>query len=84
MAKTAEVVGKIDFGEVGEFAVVGLVEGGVFELELFEGIGDPTGTKGFPGAEVDAAFTEESPHCHFNGAGIGGGHDTAKVILRNA
>ncbi len=46
------IIIKIDGTEVGEFPVVGLVAGNVFQLQLFDHIRNPSGAKRFPGANV--------------------------------
>ena len=76
-----DVVIEINGTEVGKFSVVGFVAGDVLELELLDHIGDPGRAERFPGANVESACTEEGPHGHLNGAGVGGGYDTADIAF---
>mmetsp|Transcript_5831 Transcript_5831/g.15814 ORF Transcript_5831/g.15814 Transcript_5831/m.15814 type:complete len:417 (-) Transcript_5831:227-1477(-) len=80
----ADVVIRIGLGEVWETAVVGGELGdldGVLELEVGDGIREPSLAEGFPVADVDVALSEDVPHGHLVGSGVGGWHDTDVVVI---
>ena len=44
-----DVGGRIDLGEIGDFAIAGVQLGDVLELQLLDDVGDPAFAEGFPG-----------------------------------
>jgi hypothetical protein len=55
------VMGGIVLAKVGNFAISGLEDAGVLQLELFHRVGDPVFRKTFPGKQVDRARAQKGP-----------------------
>ena len=70
-------------GQIRQCAVGRFDDARVLELQLLDHVGDPAGAEGFPGDHVDAALAEQRPQRHFDGAGVGGGHDADAVVGRH-
>ena len=77
------VVVKVHFGEINDFAVFSGVNVG-FDFQLFHNVGDPASAEGFPSDHFSRAFAQQRPHSHFNRAGVGRRNDADVVVSRDA
>ena len=74
---------EIDGGEIRQQAVIGVELADIGELQLLHHIGDPAGAEAFPEEHVNAAFAEQRPHGHFDGARVGSRNDADAVVSGN-
>ena len=74
------IVIEIHARQIGNIAITGFDDAGIFELQLLDGIGHPAFAEAFPSQQVDGSRAQQAPHRHFHGAGVGGGHDPDAVI----
>ena len=79
----ADIAVVIERGHVHDLAVIGLMDTRI-ELELLDRVGHPAGAEALPGDHLDRALSEQRPHRHLEGAGVGGGHDPDAVIVGHA
>ncbi len=71
---------EIDFRQIGQLAIGHLENGDILELELFFDVGDPAFAERFPSQHGHRPGAEQRPQRQFNGAGVGGRHDSDAVI----
>jgi len=57
---------------------------GIPKFQVADGIGEPSLAERFPMTNIDVAGTEDVPHGHLVGAGVGGGDNADEVVIRDA
>lgn len=83
----ANVVVRVGLRHIGKGSVVGSVFvdlDRVSEVEVGNGITEPSLSEGFPVEDIDVLGSQHVPHGHFVGSGIGGGDNSDEVVLRDA
>mmetsp|Transcript_25567 Transcript_25567/g.35997 ORF Transcript_25567/g.35997 Transcript_25567/m.35997 type:complete len:227 (+) Transcript_25567:372-1052(+) len=82
----ANIVFRIDLGKIGKLTIVGSMFinfHSVTQLQVRDGIPEPSLTEGFPMTNVNIASTKHVPHGHFVCTSIRGRHNSNQVVIRD-